>query len=166
MTRAHQIVAAAAAVSLLLLPVQISSAFGLPAHPLLVHAPVVLIPITCLAAFAVAAAYRHQLAVAAIAVIAQITTILAAGAGARFKEDREPELSPTQLDTVAEHEDAGYFLRWLVILLTLTLVATTFKLPRKAQLAARVLIGLFALLALIWVIRTGHLGSKAVWENA
>ena len=43
----------AAVLSLGLWPVEIHSAFGLPAHPLLIHVPVVFVPILGLAALAV-----------------------------------------------------------------------------------------------------------------
>ncbi len=38
------LVVVAAVLSLVLWPVQISSAFGLPAHPLILHVPVVFVP--------------------------------------------------------------------------------------------------------------------------
>ena len=52
------IVAVAAVVSLALWPIEIHRAFGLPAHPLLIHVPVVFIPILGLAVMAVAFTFR------------------------------------------------------------------------------------------------------------
>ena len=53
-----------------------------------------------------------------------------------------------------------------MILLTAALVAALFRkrLPRPAQLILRGLIVLLAATSVFWVIRTGHLGSKAVWD--
>ncbi len=48
-------IAVLALLSLALLPLEIHRAFGLPAHPLLIHAPVILIPVLSLALLAVSA---------------------------------------------------------------------------------------------------------------
>ncbi len=167
-----RIIAVAAVLVLPLWFVQIDTAFGLPAHPLLLHVPVVFVPILGLAALATA--IRPQLLdrfgvpLAAFSVVTLASTLLAAGAGEAFKEDVERQLPPgTAFPTLEQHAEAGDFLRWLVILLTAALVAALFRkrIPNAGQLVLRGLIVLLAVTSVFWVIRTGHLGSKAVWSD-
>ena len=67
--------------------------------------------------------------------------------------------------TLQNHADAGDTLRLTMVLLTLVLVAALFTKRRPAQIALRVLAVLFALIAIFFVIRTGHLGSELVWSD-
>jgi uncharacterized membrane protein len=153
-------IAAAAVLSLALWPVQIHRAFGLPAHPLFIHVPVVFIPILGLAVIATAfwpqRLERHTPFLAAFAVVANAATLLAVGAGEAFREDRRVLPSPT-LD---QHAEAGDFLRWLMIILTALLVAAMFTRARRILLAVA---AITATAAVFWVIRTGHLGAKLAW---
>jgi hypothetical protein len=164
------IVAVAAVVSLALWPVQIDRAFGLPAHPLIIHVPLVFIPILGLAALAVVFNFRwferYGVLVAAFSVLSLAATLLAVGAGEAFREDREardPDLigDPTMHD----HADAGITVRLTMVLLTATLVGLLFerRLPKALTIVLRVLAVLLALTALVMVIRTGHLGAKLAW---
>jgi hypothetical protein len=79
------IVAAGALLSLVLWPVEIHRAFGLPAHPLIIHVPVIFIPILGLAALAAAArpaiVARHGVLLGAFAAVSLAATLLAVGAG-------------------------------------------------------------------------------------
>lgn len=84
--------------------IEMDELFGLPAHPLLVHIPVVIIPLALLAA--VLALWprtrRHAaLAAAALALVGAVGAVLAAGAGETLEDDvRETEL-------VEEHVEQG-----------------------------------------------------------
>ena len=64
--------------------------FGIPAHPLLVHAAVVFVPLQILAAFAYALVpfVRHYIAwlVAGLAALAPATALLAQESGEAFQE--------------------------------------------------------------------------------
>lgn len=97
------IVAAAAVASLALWFVEIHTAFGLPAHPLIIHVP--------------------------------------------------------------DHAEAGEALRFTMVVLTALLVGMLFarKLPPVVNTVLRVLAVLLALVAVFFVIRTGHLGAKLAW---
>ncbi len=166
------IIAVAAVLSLSLWFVEIDTAFGLPAHPLLLHVPVIFVPILGLAALA--AAIRPRLLdrfvtpLAAFAVVTLAFTLLTAGAGEAFKADVERQLPPgIAFPTLVQHAEAGDFLRWLVFLLTAALVAALMRtrIPNAARLILRGLIVLIAVTSVFWVVRTGHLGSKAVWSD-
>jgi hypothetical protein len=164
------IVAVAAVVSLALWPVEIHRAFGLPAHPLFIHVPVVFVPILGLVVLAVAfnAAWfdRFGLPVAAFSVVTLAATLLAVGAGEAFREERLKEFPSLVGDpTLHDHADAGITVRLAIVVLTALLVGMLFskRAPRAVRIALRVLVVLFALTAIFFVIRTGHLGAKLAW---
>jgi hypothetical protein len=168
-----------AVLSLALIPVEIHSLFGLPAHPLLLHVPVVFIPILALALLAVAAKPewldRHGLAIGALAVVSLASTILTAGAGEAFRDSGEGGPG------IAEHADAGETLRLVMIGLTaVVLIALALRraaagqglarlqgLGRQAWVspATRAAFAILAVVAAFFVIRTGHLGAKQTWGD-
>jgi len=84
--------------------VEIDELFGLPAHPLLVHIPVVLIPLALLAALlALWPAVRRPalIAAAGLAVVGAAGAVLAVGAGEKLQDQvRESE-------RVEEHAEQG-----------------------------------------------------------
>lgn len=77
--------------------IEFDELFGLPAHPLLVHVPVVIIPLGLLVALVALwprARRGAALAAAALAVVGALGAVLAAGAGEKLEDDvRETELS-------------------------------------------------------------------------
>jgi uncharacterized membrane protein len=165
------LVAIAALLALALWPVQIEIAFGLPAHPLLIHVPVVFVPILGVAVLALALWRRHAdrflLPVAAFSVVTMAATLLAAGAGEAFEERLERPGLPPVNPTLQDHEDAGGALRFGVVLLTFVLVAWLFarRRPPAVSIVLRVLAVLLAVSALFFVVRTGHLGAKMAWDE-
>jgi hypothetical protein len=164
-------VAVAAVVSLAFWPVQIGTAFGLPAHPLIIHVPVVFIPILGLAVLAVMFKFgwfgRYGVLVTAFSVVSLAATLLAVGAGEAFKDDRERRFGGMEDPALHDHEDAGITVRLIMLVLTALLVGLLWarRLPRPAVATLRVLAVLFALGAIVMVIRTGHLGSKMAWRD-
>jgi hypothetical protein len=169
--RLEPIVVVAAVVALVLWPVQIHTAFGLPAHPLIIHVPVIFVPILGLAAIALAIwpslQERWGLPVAIFSVVTMAATLLAVGAGEAFREDREASLPEAMANnpTLHDHADAGITLRLTMVLLTLVLVAMLFakRWPPAVSIVLRVLTVLLAATAIGFVIRTGHLGAKLAW---
>ena len=166
------IVAVAAVVSLALWPVEIHRAFGLPAHPLIIHVPVVFVPILGLVVLAVMFNFRwferSGVVIAAFSVVSLAATLLAVGAGEAFREERERDFPALIGDpTLHDHADAGITVRLTMVLLTAVLVGLLFakRLPNAARIVLRVLAVLLALTAVVFVIRTGHLGSKLAWAD-
>ena len=162
----------AAVVSLVLWPVEIHRAFGLPAHPLIIHVPVVFVPILGLAVLAVMFNFgwfeRFGVLIAAFSVVTLAATLLAVGAGEAFREEREREFPSLINDpTLHDHADAGITVRLAMVILTALLVGLLFarRAPNAARIALRVLAVLFALTAIFFVIRTGHLGAKLAWGD-
>ncbi|MCC6832524.1 MAG: hypothetical protein IT200_14365 [Thermoleophilia bacterium] len=158
------------------------SVFGLPAHPFLVHVPVVLIPLTALVALVVVFLPRHRrplsLMVAGLAIVSAIGAILAAGSGEALEEALE-ERNPL----VHDHAELGEGTRTFAILFAIAAIAFAIhhwpdrlrlgpgsgpgRLVRHRRVfavtAAAML--LTAGLATAWTIRTGHSGAKAVWQE-
>jgi uncharacterized membrane protein len=163
-TDARPIIAAAAVLALVFWFIEIDRAFDLPAHPLLIHVPLVLIPLLGLAAIAVGATDRHTTPVTAFAVVTLAFTLLAAGAGEAFLErltSEDPRLADSS--RMQDHADAGDLLRFSVFALTFVLVGLLFAKPPALRVALRVLIVLIALVAIFYTIRTGHLGAQLAW---
>lgn len=87
------LLAATVVVAAALLPIQLSDAFGLPAHPLLLHVPVVLVPVLSVVtvALAVRPAWRVRFGFSAgvLAIVTMAGTILTAGAGEALKKQQD-----------------------------------------------------------------------------
>lgn len=145
--------------------------FDLPAHPLMVHFPVVAIPTLAIVAiimvFRPEFRRRYALAATILGIVTTIATFLAASSGTALAE--EFQLGDEQIGT---HRELGETLRFFVLGLTVTMVGMV-AVARRENATNRdplsMVIGLigiaFAALSLIWVIRTGHAGASSVWGN-
>ncbi len=155
--------------------------FGLPTHPLIVHAVVIFVPLTALAAVALTAVPRWRTRFGVLAALAALTSIgsvyVAQEAGERL-EDRvlRPEDAPFEL--VLEHTELGeqllpYMLVLSIALLALIGLAVWAKRRGAARpswvniagwgIGAVSIVG--AVLSIIYVIRIGHSGTEAVWSD-
>jgi hypothetical protein len=177
-----------ALLTFVLIPIQINTIYsGLPAHPLFLHVPVMLIPVAAIAALVLAAwprlFARHGIWVGVVTVVALGATNLTIGSGHQLRADLHLEGN----GLVAQHSSAADTLRLLLILFTaLLLVAiAVFRTagPRvtglglvDGALAAvrsnfglvvllRGLVGVLGLASLYYVFHTGDLGAKAVWQH-
>lgn len=145
---------------------------GLPAHPLFVHAPLVLVPLVALAAVALAFRpqwrRRYSTALAVAALVALVATLLAVQSGEAF----EPAVRDVvNLDT---HKSLAQVTRILVALFFVGSAAVA-ALDRMgdddrpwAGKAAQAVVAVTALVAVagsVWMIRTGHEGAKLVWDG-
>lgn len=144
--------------------------FGLPAHPLLVHFPVVAIPTLTVLGLIVALwpSFRERfgLAVWLLGVVTFIGTVLAASSGTALAEGRGYE--PT---FYATHESLGETLRLFVLGLVVSLGAlqlvtrnNKFSKTHPATIVTTVVVLAFTVLSAIWTIRTGHEGAKLTWQ--
>ena len=169
---------------------EINNLFGLPAHPLLVHAPIVLVPLCFVAAIfmAVKPEWRRRFGIptAVLAVVAAISVQLAEGSGEALEERvRESKL-------VEQHADIAELAKPFVFLFALALVAVvvwdvvqrrkasgaatagnevdTAAPARSAKAsklvsAAMVVTVLLGGVATYEIVQTGHSGAKAVWDK-
>jgi uncharacterized membrane protein len=165
-------------ICLTLLAVQIREITGLPAHPLLLHVPVVLIPILSVAAIALMLRpqwrRRYGVALAVLALIALAFTILTVAAGEAFQGSGQVALTAE----LEEHARLGEQLRIVMIIFAAAIIfivsrdqvqrragrtsAETSRHP-FADHGLRAAITVLAIVALVWVVRTGHQGAKATW---
>ena len=139
---------------------------GLPTHVLLLHATVVLVPLTCLVTVVVAFWPRIR-ALAAWPVVALNAVMVAmvwltAQAGERLQV-RLQGGGPL----VADHAALGGRMVWfaLALLGTSVLVALLHSRGGALRLGTGVLATVAAVAALVWCFRVGESGATAVWRD-
>jgi uncharacterized membrane protein len=145
---------------------------GLPAHPLIVHAPVVLVPLAAIGAVLALvwpSSRTWSLPVtAALAVAGLIGVQLAMWSGENLQSAGENSA------LIGQHSELAAQARPLVFLFALVAVLAAwagFTSTRGRELARRLVVPLCALslvsgaLATTWIGRTGHTGAKSVWSK-
>jgi hypothetical protein len=158
---------------------------GLPAHPLFVHVPVVLIPTTVVAAvvFMVKPQWfaRYGIALAVVSIVAMSSIFLTMEAGAALRAALHLQGQAAKL--ISEHSHAAHILAIVYVLFTATLIVTFAAMrisggmptglaivdrplsPKSVFTALRVVLVLLSVGAGYMVFRTGDLGAKAVWQG-
>jgi hypothetical protein len=151
---------------------------GLPLHPLVVHAAVVLIPLTALLTIGLAVLPRWRWLLrwptAGASVLCIVLAYVATTSGQSL-EDSRPELARL----MREHSGRGDLLAKLTIVLAVVVVAAAFLLPGPSGLASGkggvvsrvavadkvlpVLLVLAAVVVLVQTVLTGDSGARAVW---
>ena len=153
--------------------VEIKELFGLPAHPLIVHAAVVLLPLAAITTFVCAVVPRARRYYAPVALGLALVATLAVGLAQGSGEELEDQVKETEL--VEVHTEQGEQVLPWAIALTLTAAAVTAipflerrrpTLPASPITAAVVVISFIVGVGVIWtVIDVGHSGAKATWED-
>src|SRR4051812_13151662 len=149
---------------------ELEKLFGLPAHPLVVHLPIVLIPLVAVGAVAVAIrpAWRARFGwvLVGLAGIALVGVQLALSSGEALEEhvDKSPALH--------EHTEMAATMRPLAALLFVGLLALMLLDRRRREPSARrpmhVLAAVVAVLSLVTtarLVQVGHNGAKATWGD-
>jgi|SRR3954447_7255428 hypothetical protein len=137
---------------------------GLPLHPLVVHAVVVLLPLTCIGAIAIAMVPRwdakYGFLVLACAIVA---------AGSAFVAMKSGNALASRVGIPTQHQSIAKWVPWLAALL-LIVVAALWWLDRRFEGARstllKVLAGATIVIALVnlgWVIRAGDTGARTIW---
>lgn len=154
--------------------------FGLPTHAVIVHAVVVFVPLTALAALALTAVPRWRTrfgVLAAIAALTSIGSVLVAEESGEILEDRVLSQPDAPIDLVLKHTALGeQLLPWVLLLSIplLVLIGLAYWASRRAIApswlnVAGLLIGAVsivgAVLSVIYVVRIGHAGSAAVFSD-
>jgi len=184
--RAEFVLTLLAFLGFLTLPVRVNTIYsGLPAHPLFIHVPVILIPTTVLAAviFMIKPAWlsRYGIALAAVSIVAMSSVFLAMQAGAALRGDLNLQGQAASL--ISQHSHAAHILAIVYVAFTATLIVTfaarriSGGLPTGLGIVDRLLSPkpVFAMLRIALValsigagymcFRTGDLGAKAVWAG-
>jgi hypothetical protein len=160
---------------------------GIPAHPLVIHAAVVFVPL--LAVLAIAYAFvpfvrphiRWVLGLLALATpIIALTAKLSGDAFLKRLQSRDL-VTPDFLPKLEEHQRFGTLTLYSTIVLALLTLALVYRVaPRVAAASAAgggsssrvlplvlgVLVAIAAVVALYYVVRTGDSGAKAVWTGS
>jgi hypothetical protein len=184
--RAEFVLTLLAFIGFLALPIRITTIYsGLPAHPLFVHVPVILIPTTVVAAvlFTVKLQWfsRYGIALALASIVAMSSVFLTMQAGAALRG--ELQLQGRAATLISEHSQAAHILAIVYVLFTAILILTFAAqrisggrptglgivdgvLSSRAVFAAlRVVLVLVSIGAGYMTFRTGDLGAKAVWQG-
>jgi hypothetical protein len=146
---------------------------GLPAHPLVVHAAVVLLPLAALVTLVCAAVPRARRAYAPVAFGLALVAVLAVGLAQGSGEALEEQVDETEL--VEEHTEQGErVLPWAIAVAASAAVVTSLPLlarrrpvlPARAVTIAVVAASLVAGVGATWtVVEVGHSGAKATWND-
>lgn len=184
--RAEFVLTLLAFLGFLTVPIRITTIYDdLPAHPLFVHVPVVLIPTTVVAAvvfvFKREWFSRYGIALAVVSIVAMSSIFLTMQAGAALRAALHLQGQAATL--ISEHAQAAHILAYIYVLFTATLIVTFAALrisggmptglgivdrvlSRRSVLTALcVVLVLLSIGAGYMVFRTGDLGAKAVWEG-
>ncbi len=152
---------------------EIDSLFGLPAHPLIVHAAVVLLPIAAIALIVVAAIPRARKPYAPIVLGLALVATIAVGLAQQSGESLKGDVKETEL--VEEHAEQGEtVLPWAIALTVVSALVAAEPYARKRfdklspRVVTAVLVGASLIVgigATVTVIDVGHSGAKSVWDN-
>ncbi len=144
---------------------------GIPIHPLVVHAVVVLLPLAALGVLVVALVPRWRTAFAPLVLG---ITVVAAALVPVATQSGEALLRSVSGELVVRHADLGATVIWFALALLTTAIAlwwmarrerTNRPLSRGWSLAVSVVAVLVAAAAIVQVVLVGHSGSKAVWDG-
>jgi uncharacterized membrane protein len=170
----------------LALPIRLTKVYsGLPAHPLIVHLPVILIPATIVTAivFMVRPEWltRYGIALALASIVAMGAVFLALQSGGALRGALHLEGQAAHY--IDEHSEAAHILAIVYVAFTATLIvafaARRISAGRPTGLAIvdrllsppavftvlRVVVVILALAAGFYTFRVGDLGAKAVWAG-
>jgi uncharacterized membrane protein len=150
---------------------------GIPLHPLIIHAAVVLVPLAALSALLFAVPKWRWLTrwpAVVLAVIGALTVQLAVMSGRDLEKDRNLD-SPL----IHTHEEWGERLQIAMWIFAVIMVVAFWALPyvtrvsgaanRESRAAAletplAVLVAVAAIAVLVLVVLTGDAGARAVWS--
>lgn len=139
---------------------------GLPVHPLVVHAAVVLVPLVAFSALAMSYwpsfSRKYGRPVLILAIIAQLSLFIAKSSGESFEDRLGKE--------VERHAELGEIAP-LTFIPLLVLLFVRWRMDRSGATVGSaqvrrlisVLLAVSALIALYFIFVTGHSGAESVW---
>jgi hypothetical protein len=168
------------------LPIRVTTIYsGLPAHPLFVHVPVILIPVTIVAAIVCMIKpdwlSRYGIALSVVSIIAMSSVFVTMQAGAALRGELNLQGRAAQL--ISQHSQAAHILAVVYVVFTAVLIVTfaaqriSGGMPtglsivdrplgaRSMFTMLRVLLVVLSIGAGVMCFRVGDLGAKAVWQG-
>ncbi|MEV7227810.1 DUF2231 domain-containing protein [Polymorphospora sp. NPDC051019] len=152
---------------------------GLPAHPLLVHAAVVFVPLLAVVGivygFVPRARTRIGWAAVLLAVAAPVSALFSKISGEALEERLiTAGYGQEILDKVNEHQAYGDLTFWFSLALAIAIGALVFlttrgergpHVPAWVPTVLAVLVTIFGVVTMIYVYLTGETGAQAVWSG-
>jgi steroid 5-alpha reductase family enzyme len=147
---------------------------GLPAHPLIIHAAVILTPLLAVLAVVYALVTRTRpvltWAVTTLAVIVPVSVFAARQSGEALKDGRFSSVDGELGRRITDH--SGFATPLMlgalalgVVSLGLVYVSRAGRFPRPVETALAALTVILALVAGYYVVRAGHSGAVTVWGS-
>ncbi|CAN5587005.1 hypothetical protein BH10ACT2_BH10ACT2_15760 [soil metagenome] len=147
--------------------------FGTPAHPLLIHIPVVVLPLLAIGAIVLAAKpswrSRFSWALAGATLATAAVTFWATQSGKRLRDALQPSLG-SLAERHAELGDQTALLATAFFIGAACLVVMDrWVLPRRPAklwpVVFAIVVALVGVASAVWVIRTGHEGARITWKG-
>jgi uncharacterized membrane protein len=141
---------------------------GLPLHPLIVHATVVLVPLTALLVVLTAVSPRIRAWAGPLPLVGAVISTALAPLSTSTGENLEKQLGESKL--IEEHAELGDMLIWFCLGM-LVVAAATYFLHRRGNVTKGLgtvlaVLGVVAGIAtMVQVVLIGHSGAKAVWDG-
>lgn len=146
---------------------------SIPMHPLLVHIPVVMLPLAAVGAIALVVRQKwvqhYGWLVVGAALVSFVGAVMASGTGDDLLEQYRGSGQHIS-STLSSHADLGENVQWVALLfLVCTAVWVWLQKKQVAKKAVStvlaVLVVLSAIAATAMVVEAGHNGAKAKWEQ-
>ncbi len=162
---------------------------GLPAHPLLVHLPVVMLPLAALGVVVMLARRtwydQYRWAVLVVAAFGTLGAILAASSGEGLEQQIRAKEGAAAVQAIHDHTQAGDLARNLAIAFFIALAAyvlvpwlldrraptaeenqrRTSSRPAWIRTALMVAVALTATASMVSIVKAGHSGASRAWED-
>lgn len=143
---------------------------GLPVHALVVHAVVILVPLSAAGVVAIAAVPRWRERFGTLVLLVSTAALVTVPVATRSGEKLEERIGAKGVVArqIDDHKEIGQLVLWPTLAmwaLAIGLVLISRRGSSKgAVTAVAVLAALAAIVAAGVVVRAGHLGSTAVWS--
>lgn len=137
---------------------------GLPAHPLMVHAPIVLLPLAALGGIIMGFSSRFSVRFGPLVVAVAGVGVIAAGLAKLTGEALAENVRVSE-----DHVEAGDLLPFVALGFFILVLALWLLDRRGPRTVAITILGIAVILAAIvmtgWVVRVGHTGAESVWQG-
>ena len=146
---------------------------SIPMHPLLVHVPVVLLPLAAVGALALVVRQKwvqhYGWLVVGAALVSFVGSVLASGTGDDLLEQYQNSGQHIS-SALSSHADLGENVQWVALLLLVCTTAWVWlhkkRIAKKAlNTVMAAVVVLSAVGATVMVVEAGHNGAKAKWEQ-
>jgi hypothetical protein len=143
---------------------------GLPVHALVVHAVVILLPLSAAGVVAIAAVPRWRERYGTVVLLVSTAALVAVPVATQSGEKLQARLGASGVVArqIEDHQEIGKLVLWPTLAMWVLAIALVLRSrrrsARRAVTAVAVLAAVAAVVAAGVVLRAGHLGSTAVWS--